>query len=152
MARVTAELRTAAIEDAAAIKTVFLEARRVAMPYLPSLYTDAEVLRWIEAVMLPGCHVLLAVLNGRRTVGFAAIRADYLDHLYVSPTVQGQGIGAQLLAATKGASPQGLRLHVFQRNARARMFYERRGFCIIAQRDGTQNEEREPDAVYEWRP
>ena len=152
MAGVTAELRTAAIEDAAAMTTIFLEARRMAMPYLPSLYTDAEVLRWIEAVVLPGCHVLLAVLDGRRTVGFAAIRADYLDHLYVSPTVQGHGIGAQLLAAAKEISPQELRLHVFQRNARARMFYERRGFYIIALRNGSQNEEREPDAVYEWRP
>jgi ribosomal protein S18 acetylase RimI-like enzyme len=65
--------------------------------------------------------------------------------------VEGQGIGAQLLAAAKEASPQGLWLHVFQRNARARIFYERRGFCIIALRDGSQNEEREPDAVYEWR-
>jgi ribosomal protein S18 acetylase RimI-like enzyme len=152
MAGVTVELRQAAIEDAAAMTTIFLEARRVAMPYLPSLYTDAEVFRWIETVVLPGCHVLLAILDGRRTVGFTAIRADYLDHLYVSPTVEGQGIGGQLLAAAKEASPQGLWLHVFQRNARARIFYKRRGFCIIALRDGSQNEEREPDAVYEWRP
>src|SRR3954452_8182094 len=101
MAGGTAELSTAAVQDPPALQTVFLEARRSALPYLPSLYTDAEVLRWIEAVVLPGCHVLLAVLDGRRTVGFAAIRADYLDHLYVSPTVEGQGIGAQLLAAAK---------------------------------------------------
>jgi ribosomal protein S18 acetylase RimI-like enzyme len=40
---------------------------------------------------------------------------------------------------------------VFQRNEGARRFYERRGFRLVGQRDGSENEEREPDAVYEWR-
>lgn len=149
MAGVAAELRPATAEDAPALAAVFLAARRAAMPYLPTLYTDAEVRCWIEAVVLPGSHVLSAAMEVGRTAGFAAIRAD---HLYVLPIAQGCGIGTRLLAAVKAARPQGLRVHVFQRNATARMFYERRGFRIIALRDGSQNEEREPDAIYEWRP
>jgi len=38
----------------------------------------------------------------------------------------------------------------FQRNARARRFYEARGFRLIEETDGARNEEREPDARYLW--
>jgi hypothetical protein len=39
---------------------------------------------------------------------------------------------------------------VFQRNLSARRFYERRGFRLVELRDGSSNEEGEPDAVYQW--
>lgn len=145
-------LRAATAGDAAAIAAVFLASRQQAMPYLPTLYTDAEVLRWIERLVLPRSHVLLATLDGEQVVGFAAIQDSHLDHLYVPPSAQGSGVGARLLAAAKEASPHGLRLHVFQRNARARLFYERRDFRPVELRDGSRNEEHEPEAVYEWRP
>jgi hypothetical protein len=41
---------------------------------------------------------------------------------------------------------------VFQRNERARTFYERRGCHVVELTDGSGNEEREPDALYEWVP
>jgi hypothetical protein len=41
---------------------------------------------------------------------------------------------------------------VFQRNAAARRFYEARGLELVALGDGSENEEGEPDALYEWRP
>jgi hypothetical protein len=44
-----------------------------------------------------------------------------------------------------------LHLWVFQKNIGARRFYERRGFRAIKETDGTGNEEREPDALVEWR-
>jgi hypothetical protein len=47
-------------------------------------------------------------------------------------------------------STSGLRLHVFQRNYRARAFYEARGFTAAAFSDGADNEEQEPDVLYEW--
>jgi hypothetical protein len=43
-----------------------------------------------------------------------------------------------------------LRLWVFQQNAGARAFYERRGFKLVRFTDGAGNEEHEPDALYEW--
>lgn len=152
MASQAARLRLATNEDASAVAEIVIAARRVAMPYLLTLYTDTEVLHWIEAVVLPESHVLLAVLETGQVAAFAAIRDNHLDHLYVAPMEQGRGIGARLLAAAQEVSAQGLRLHVFQRNARARLFYERRGFRMIELRNGSQNEERVPDAVYEWRP
>ena len=95
--------------------------------------------------------MLLAVDNAR-TVGFAAVRGARLDHLHVSPEARGRGFGGRLLAAAKEASPRGPTLHVFQRNARARAFYGRRGSGLVELRDGSQNEGREPDAVCAWRP
>lgn len=150
--RIAAELRPATAGDAAALTAVFLAARRAAMPYLPELHTDAEIHDWMAGVVLPGSHVVVATAVGGLPAGFAAVRADHLDHLYVAPMAQGQGIGARLLAAAKAVSPQGLRLHVFQRNLRARVFYERRGFRTVTLRDGAENEEREPDAIYVWLP
>ena len=49
----------------------------------------------------------------------------------------------------KEASPR-LQLWTFQCNLGARRFYERRGFVLTEETDGSRNEEREPDARYVW--
>jgi len=43
-----------------------------------------------------------------------------------------------------------LTLWTFQRNAAARRFYEKHGFMVIKQTDGSANEQKEPDAMYRW--
>jgi len=120
------------------------------MPYLPVLYTDAEVLEWIKDVVLRRSSATLAVSSDGEAGGFASVRNGILEHLYVAPQFQGRGLGTLLLVAAKEGSPRNLRLHVFQRNLSARRFYERRGFMLLKLRDGSSNEEGEPDAVYEW--
>jgi ribosomal protein S18 acetylase RimI-like enzyme len=120
------------------------------MSYLPPLYTELQVLEWINDVVLRNSLVMLAVDNRRTVGGFASVQSDVLEHLYVSPQLQSHGLGTLLLDAAKEESPRGLRLHVFQRNLSARRFYEQRGFKLVELRDGSSNEEGEPDAVYEW--
>ncbi len=44
-----------------------------------------------------------------------------------------------------------LRLWTFQRNHLARKFYESHEFAVIEMTDGSENDEREPDVLYEWR-
>jgi GNAT superfamily N-acetyltransferase len=144
-------LRRAARADGALIEAIFTSSRRAAMPYLPILYTESEVLGWINEVVLRDSRVMLAVSAEGETGGFASVRDGILEHLYVAPHLQGQGLGTLLLAAAKEENPRGLRLHVFQRNLGARRFYEQRGFRLVELRDSSSNEEREPDAVYEWR-
>jgi ribosomal protein S18 acetylase RimI-like enzyme len=129
---------------------VFLAARRQAMSYLPKLHSDADVRDWIEHVMMADCAVMVAELDGR-LAGFGACANGFLHHLYVAPETQGQGVGGRLLAAAQAAHPDGLRLYAFQRNTKARAFYEKRGFKLLSMTDGQANEEREPDALYEWR-
>jgi GNAT superfamily N-acetyltransferase len=67
----------------------------------------------------------------------------------VLPASQGRGIGTELLEVAKHACER-LELWTFQRNARARRFYEARGFTRVEQSDGARNEEKEPDARYLW--
>jgi GNAT superfamily N-acetyltransferase len=143
-------LRRAGQADAELIAAIFTSSRRVAMPYLPVLYTDADVLKWIRDVVLRNSAVTLAVSAGGQAGGFASFSSGVLEHLYVSPHSQGHGLGTLLLAAARQENPRRLRLHVFQRNLSARQFYERRGFRLVELRDGSANEEGEPDAVYEW--
>lgn len=143
-------LRAGAVEDAGPIAALFLAARREAMPYLPLLHGEEETRWWVENVVLVRDKVTLAV-ERESLLGFAARRGAHLEHLYVAPGAQGNGVGRRLLEAAKEASPGRLTLHVFQRNTPARAFYERNGFGLLRLRDGSDNEEQEPDAVYEWR-
>ena len=76
--------------------------------------------------------------------------------LYVHPAWWSTGTGRALmdrvLARVKIAGYTCITLWVLEANARARHFYEARGFEAIAFGDGSHNEERCPDVLYEWRP
>ena len=65
---------------------------------------------------------------------------------------QSLGPGPALLHRAKERLPSGFRLWVFQENVPVRRFYERHGLRPIEETDGSRNEERTPDALYEWRP
>ena len=144
-----ARLRRALPSDAAAIAALHLAARREAMPYLPSLYSDAQVRAWMRDTLLPRAEVWVAEVAGE-PVGYLALVDDILDHLYVAPGRQGRGVGSLLLVKAKELRPAGLRLYTFERNRRARDFYEARGFAPVGFSDGAGNQEQEPDVLYEW--
>jgi ribosomal protein S18 acetylase RimI-like enzyme len=143
-------IRRARPADAEAVADIFLAAK-AEMVYLPDLHTDAETRRWVREVVLRELEVWIAEDDGR-VVGFSALGDDLLEHLYVHPEAQNQGIGATLLTVAKERRPRSLRLWVFQKNVGARRFYERHGFRLVRLTDGRDNEEREPDALYEWQP
>jgi ribosomal protein S18 acetylase RimI-like enzyme len=144
-----AVLRPANPTDAGALAAVHRAARRAAMPYLPELHGEAEDRDWISETVLPSATVWVAEVDGR-PVGYLALTGSSLDQLYVAPGYQGRGIGSQLLDKAKALSPVRLRLYAFQSNHRARAFYEARGFTAAAFSDGADNEEQEPDVMYEW--
>lgn len=145
-------IRPAEIQDADAIAAVHRASMREAMPWLPDLHTPEEDRAWVAQVVLPHQEVWVAEAAGR-IVGVASLDADdMLTQLYILPAHQGTGVGSALLETAKAARPGGLRLYAFQRNTRARRFYERCGFVAIAFGDGSGNEEGEPDVLYAWRP
>ena len=76
----------------------------------------------------------------------------WIDQLYVDPNRTGEGIGSRLLEEALSELAPPVRLFTFQANARARGFYERRGFRAVQFTDGETNEECCPDVLYEWRP
>jgi GNAT superfamily N-acetyltransferase len=136
--------------DAPAIADTFLAAS-AEMTYLPRLHSDDETRAFIREVVMRDLEVWVCEEEGG-ILGFTALGEDMLEHLYVRPEAQGRGIGSELLALAKERRPAGFRLWVFQKNEGARRLYECHGLVLVELTDGAGNEEREPDALYEWRP
>ncbi len=142
-------LRRAEPADAAAIAVVHRVSMRTAMPWLPDLHTEEETRAWVREVLLPQQEVWVAEADGR-IVGMAALGEEMLQQLYIHPDYQGRGIGDALFTVATERYPAGFTFYAFQRNARARAFYEARGCVAVAFGDGSGNEEGEPDVLYAW--
>jgi GNAT superfamily N-acetyltransferase len=107
-----------------------------------------EELAFFRDVLAPRCAIWLAYRGGA-LAGLIALDGRHVEQLYVEPDAQGTGVGSALLAEAKRLQPAGLSLFTFQRNARARAFYEARGFRAV--RFGVSPApESEPDVRYEW--
>ena len=142
-------IRRAAPRDAEAVVWIFRESPAEAMPWLPVLHTEAEDRAWYRERL--GGEAWVYELGGR-TAGFALVREDDLDALYVAPDAQRRGIGAALFRQAQEARPGGFGWWVFRDNVRARRFYESLGGRLLYETDGAGNEEKTPDVRYEWRP
>ncbi|MFN3514546.1 MAG: GNAT family N-acetyltransferase [Phenylobacterium sp.] len=144
------KLQRAGPEDAAVVAVLHRLTVRLSLPFLPELHTPEADLRFFSERLLPDNETWLAQIADA-PAGYVAFKPGWISHLYVHPEHQGRGVGGALLAkALKDRAPR--RLWTFQKNLRARRFYEARGFVLVRLTDGRDNEEREPDALYEWRP
>lgn len=141
-------LRLARADDAVAMAVLLRTTFRVSLPFLPELHTAEQDLAFIQVKVLVEDTVWVAEAQGE-VAGFIAYREGWIDHLYVHPDYQGQGIGPMLLGKAL-EDPKPRRLWTFQQNARARSFYEARGFRPIQFTDGADNEEKTPDVLYLW--
>ncbi len=141
-------IRRATRDDAEAVSDVFVRVRDE-MTYLPRISEEHRPL--LGGWFIDRDEIWVAEEDGV-VVGFIGLRDDELTHINVGPAAQNQGLGGALLAHAKHLRPQRLELWVFQKNAGARRFYERHGFRLVKLTDGAGNMEKEPDALYEWRP
>lgn len=142
-------LRRAGTDDADAIGELFRRSFG-ALTFLPTLHTPEED-RSYFALVVDDQEVWVAE-EDNRLLGFAALGEDMLNHLYVEPAEQGRGVGTTLFGRARERRPNGFRLWTFQRNMAARRFYERLGCRAVTFTDGSGNEEKEPDVLYEWFP
>jgi putative acetyltransferase len=143
-------LRRATTEDGPEIAALFRRSFGT-LTFLPTLHTPEQD-RAHFTRMAAEQEVWVWEEEGR-ILGFAAIDAeDEVPAFYVEPDRQSRGIGTALFDRLKERRPEGFRFWVFQENARARRFYEHHGATAIDFTDGSGNEERQPDALYEWRP
>lgn len=120
------------------------------LTFLPMLHTLEEHRDWFRRVA--GEQEVWVWDEDGVVLGFIAIGEATVNYLYVEPEVTGRGIGSALLDRAKQQRPGGLRLWTFQQNDGARRFYERHGLRVVRLTDGRDNEEKVPDALYEWRP
>ena len=142
-------LRRATAEDGPEIAILFRRSFGT-LTFLPTLHTPEEDRAHFGRIVAEQ-EVWVWEESGR-ILGFASLTEDELTNLYVDPDAHGRGVGGALLDRAKERRPDGFRFWVFQQNERARRFYERHGAVVIELTDGSGNEEREPDALYEWRP
>jgi GNAT superfamily N-acetyltransferase len=146
------DFRAATLADAGAVADVYLRSRRALVACAPLVHSDGAVREWVRRQLVPAGRTTVAVADGV-VVGFLAVstrtESSWIDQLYVLPAWVERGIGSRLLEVARSALPPPIRLYTFQGNERARRIYERRGFQAIALGDGSANEEKCPDVLYE---
>ena len=148
------DFRAATTPDAEAVADVYLRSRKELVACAPLVHSDHDVREWIRRTLIPAGRTTVAAVDSL-IVGLVASSNDgrygWIDHLYLLPGWIGRGIGTQLLERAQRELPSPIRLYTFQCNHGARHFYERRGFKAIAFGDGSSNEEKCPDILYECR-
>ena len=142
-------LRRATAADMAQVATLYRHTMRTSLSFLPQLHTPAEDLWFFRDKLLPDNAFWVGGEVGA-IAGFIAFHDGFVEHLHVHPDHQGKGLGHALLERAKSANVE-LQLWTFQQNARARAFYEARGFRPLRFTEGGGNEERLPDVLYGWR-
>ena len=118
------------------------------------MHSDAAIYQWVYEALIPTNQLIIAEKDGI-VVGMMALskkeNVGWIDQLYLSPEVVGQGIGTELVKMAKSILGPPICLHTFQESTEAKRFYEKNGFQIVGLTDGSKNEENCPDVLYEWR-
>jgi GNAT superfamily N-acetyltransferase len=141
-------IRRLGLSDMDAAARVHRGAFDHALPWLTGLHTPEED-RWFYRERVFATCQVWGAFDEAVLAGIIAFRIDWIDQLYVLPEGQGLGVGSTLLEVARRAFDR-LQLWTFQRNVRARRFYEARGFVLVEETDGAGNEEKEPDVRYLW--
>lgn len=140
-------LRPATAADADQIAALFSASRRL-LTFLPELHSVEEDRGYIIGHVIPECGVTVADRAGR-ILGFLAERPQWIEHLYVLPGQLRGGVGTALLDDVKERHVA-LELWCFFDNFAGRRFYEKHGFRIVEETDGSGNEARARDLRYRW--
>lgn len=111
------------------------------------LYPFESQLEYFTMTVVPN-HTIRIALRDDELVGFVAATKNSISQLYVHKANLGCGIGSRLLAWAKAQSAGSLWLFTFARNARARAFYEKHDFKVVAL--GFEPTWKLEDVKYQW--
>jgi GNAT superfamily N-acetyltransferase len=114
--------------DAREIAALHFKSRGEAMPDWTPPLTDDELTTWFLHTVAKTPGIWWVARHRDRIVGYMVLQDEDVGHLYVLPGWQGRGVGSHLLDKAKELSPRRLTLLAFERNAKARDFYEAREF------------------------
>jgi ribosomal protein S18 acetylase RimI-like enzyme len=146
-------LRPAIAEDALAVAQVLIESRKAFLPFAPSVHAEEDILDWVASRLIPTGGVTVAVVE-KKAVAVLATTEDetvaWINQLYVLPGFEGQGFGSKLLSHAHVSLKRPIRLYTFQQNVAAIRFYEQHGYEPVEFTDGSMNEEKCPDILYEF--
>lgn len=142
-------IRALTRDEAALAAQVHRQALDARLPWLAGLHTAEEDRGFYRDHLHPRCR-MLGLFEAGRLQGVIVFADGWIEQLHVLPAAQGRGFGSSLLEVAQRQC-DALQLWTFQRNLPARRFYENRGFVVLRETDGAENEEREPDVLYQWR-
>ncbi len=145
-------LRSATVRDASDVAQVLVESRRTFLTYLTFHHTYQETETWVSKHLIPNGGVTIALVEQKTVAVLAVTQTDeaaWIDQLYVLPGFENQGLGTHLLTLAHETHKLPIRLFTFQQNTKARRFYERNGYVVVRLSDGQNNEEKQPDVLYE---
>jgi len=111
-------------------------------------HTLDDAREFFRSKLLSSCTVWVGEQSGS-LLGLLALEAPWIRQFAVFPEHQRRGIGTALLHQARVCSPTELRLFTFQRNDKARAFYEKHGFTVVAL-GISPAPELEPDVEYRW--
>ncbi|HEY1740484.1 MAG TPA: histone acetyltransferase, partial [Acidimicrobiia bacterium] len=89
------ELRHATRDDGATVAEIYLESFTATLPNITLAHSDADVRAHFSTRVIDDDETWVAVTDDgttRETVGFVAIGATRIDHLYLRPASTGRGI------------------------------------------------------------
>jgi ribosomal protein S18 acetylase RimI-like enzyme len=138
-------------EDFEAVTILWRIAREKSLPEFQRakghfFYEDQDYFR---AHVLTANRLWVAEMDNR-PVAFMAMRAEFIDQLYVHPDYQNRGIGKALLDLARQLCPEHVWLYTLQINVNACAFYEKNGF-VVEKFGISPPPESEPDVEYHWR-
>lgn len=144
------EYREATTDDIREVARLFRRSFQHTYPSFPKLHTAEEDIEYFTNEVFPNHKVYLAVdPHGQRIVGLIVFSKDTVNHLYLLPETTNRGVGTALLNIAKKQGGT-LRLWTFQVNEVAKKFYAKHGFKVVRETDGAENEEGQPDVLFEW--
>jgi ribosomal protein S18 acetylase RimI-like enzyme len=143
----TVTYEPATLADLDALVALRIEAMRESLERI-GRFDPARARERFASGFDPACtrHILL----GGQRVGFVVVKQEtdglLLDHLYLRPTAQGQGVGARVLSEVLAdADARGLPLHVGAlRESMANAFYSRHGFQKVGESEWDIYYRRDP--------
>jgi ribosomal protein S18 acetylase RimI-like enzyme len=138
-------LRVAGPDDVDQLTAVFLDCWRISYaevmpaPLVEGMTSRQARSMWADALKRPHQTILAATEDEppHAALGFVGFQlhedgAGYVSSLYVSPNLQGGGVGRLLLRAAekelRDSGARTARLWVFEENAPSRAFYVRQGW------------------------
>jgi len=113
--------------DTAAIARVHRAACLLAYRFMNWDHAVDEIATWYAGKFADWDYARVVTRDGE-VVAYLAATKGLVDQLFVSPDVQGQGIGRRLLEAYLARGVRPVTLEVFEDNLPARRFYEAFGF------------------------
>lgn len=139
-------------EDLAKVVSMWHASKRAAYPYIEvrQRYSIEDDRGYFQNVLVKECDIWIAEIDNK-LVGMMAIKGKLIDQLFVNIDYQGQVVGTNLLEKAKELSPDHLQAFTFQKNTKARSFFEKHGFHAV-RFFVSPPPENEPDIEYAWKP